>query len=112
MRQETLTGINQRRNSSGYRKWYNNKRRGSNRDCCKLVKKTFNAENHSNFSEIPPKEMKHPFTGEEVNKAIKSLKNNKSAGIDNITAEQLKYDPKEINEGIAEILNSTAKTGK
>ena len=39
--------------------------------------KTFNAENQSNFPEIPPKEMKHPFTGE-VNRAIKSLKNNKS----------------------------------
>ena len=42
--------------------------------------KTFNAKNQSNFPEIPPKEMKHPFTGEEVNRAIKSLKNNKSAG--------------------------------
>ena len=73
--------------------------------------KTFNVENQSNFPEIPPTEMKQPFTGEEVNRAIKSLKNNKSAGVD-ITAEQLKYGPKQINEGIAKILNSTAKTGK
>ena len=82
----------------------------------KLIKIVTNwfqkAENQSNFLEIPSKEMKHPFTGEEVNKAIQSLKNKESAGIDNITAEQLKYDPKEINEGIAELLNSTAKTGK
>ena len=52
--------------------------------------KTFNAENQNNFPEIAPKEMKHSFTEEEVNRAIKSLKNNKSAGIDNLTAEQLK----------------------
>ena len=32
--------------------------------------KTFKAENQSNFPEVPPKEMKHPFTGEEVNRAI------------------------------------------
>ncbi len=35
--------------------------------------------------------MKRPFTGDEVSKAIKSLKNNKSAGKDNIVVEQLKY---------------------
>ncbi len=51
-------------------------------------KKAFKAENQTEFPEVPPKEMKIPFTG--VSKAIKSLKNNKSAGKDNIVAEQLK----------------------
>ncbi len=74
--------------------------------------KAFKAENQTKFSEVPPKELKIPFTGDEVSKAIKSLKNNKSAGKDNIVAEQLRYGPKIINEGIAILLNSTSKTGK
>ncbi len=41
-----------------------------------------------------------PFTGDEVSQDIKSLKNNKSAGKDNIVAEQLKYGPKIINKVI------------
>ena len=56
--------------------------------------------------------MTTPFTANEVKKAIKALKNNKSAGSDEIKAEQLKHGPEIINEGIATILNETAKTGK
>ncbi len=56
--------------------------------------------------------MKRPFTGDEVSKAIKSLKNNKSAGKDNIVAEKLKCGSKIINDGIAILLNSTSKIGK
>ncbi len=55
--------------------------------------------------------MKRPFTGDEVSKAIKSLKNNKSAGKDNIVVEQLKYGLKIINDRIAILLNCTSKTG-
>ena len=76
-----------------------------------FFKQTFNAENQCEMEKIKPTEMKDPFTSEEIGKAIRSLKNNKSAGIDDITAEQLKYGPKELNQGIADILNSTAKTG-
>ena len=53
----------------------------------------------------PPKE---PFTGE-VEKAIKKLKNNKSAGIDKIKAEQLKYGGKSVPWKIANILNEIAE---
>ncbi len=48
--------------------------------------KAFKAENQPKFPEIPPMERKIPFTGYKVSKAIKSLKNNKSAGKDNIMA--------------------------
>ena len=49
-----------------------------------------------------------PFTSEEVEIAVKSLKNNKSAGNDNIYAEQLKCSP---NEYISDIFNNMAETG-
>ena len=51
-----------------------------------FFKKTFNAENQRKFETVPPKQMSTPFTKEEVNKAIKSLKNNKSAGVDDTVA--------------------------
>ena len=66
----------------------------------------------TDLEHIKPAQMKVPFTETEVRKAINSLKNNKSAGIDNIKAEQLKYGTSIINKGIAKILNDTAKTGK
>ncbi len=76
-----------------------------------FFKKTFNAEHQRKFEAVPPKQMSTPFTKEEVNKAIRSLKNNKSAGVDDIVAEQLKYGPEEINEGIAKLLNDISRTG-
>ncbi len=76
-----------------------------------FFKRTFNAENQRKFEAVPPKQMNTPFTKEEVSKAIKSLKNNKSAGVDDIVAEQLKYGPEEINEGIADLLNNISRTG-
>ena len=42
----------------------------------------FNAENQTTFASTTPSEMNKPFTSTEVKKAIASLKNNKSAGID------------------------------
>ena len=55
--------------------------------------------------------MKTPFTKEEISKAVKSLKNGKSAGIDEFKAEMIKNGPMELCQGIAEIFNETAETG-
>ena len=60
---------------------------------------------------IKPKEMKSQFTKEKVAKAIKSLKNNKSPGIEDINVEFIKYSQGIIHEKISEILNEIAKTG-
>ena len=76
-----------------------------------FFERTFNVKNQEVFPEVEPKEMTVPFTADEVETAINSLKNNKSAGIDDIVAEQLKYGPDIINDGIADILNDTAKSG-
>ena len=56
--------------------------------------------------------MKRPFTTEEIRIAVKSLKNGKSAGIDNLNSELIKYGPDIICEQIAEIFNETAETGE
>ncbi len=44
----------------------------------------FRAENEEEIEHIPPAEMRQPFTEYEVAKAVKTLKNNKSAGCDNL----------------------------
>jgi sorting nexin-29 len=71
----------------------------------------FYSELETDMPIIPPKEMKMPFSKEEVRKAVSSLKNNKSAGCDEIKAELIKCSPPEILEGIAELLNYISKTG-
>ena len=71
----------------------------------------FSKEGEKEIENITPTKMKEPFTTEEVKSAVKSLKNGKSAGMDNFHAELVKYGPDEISEGIAEILNETAETG-
>ena len=58
-----------------------------------------------------PVEMRECFTEIEVSKATKSLKNGKSAGIDNINAEYIKYAPPPVHNQIAKILNEVARTG-
>ena len=64
------------------------------------------------LQEISPTEMKNQFTTEEVERALKKLKYNKSPGIDEIRAEHLRYGPpEELAEIIKQILNETAKTG-
>ena len=65
-----------------------------------------------NFKYYKPKEMKQPFTGKEINKASKSLKNGKSAGTDNIEIEFVKYAPISIHKEIAKIFNTVAKSGE
>ena len=67
----------------------------------KFLKNFFNAENERSFNEVPPTPTRIAFTEEEIGKAVKALENNKSAGINSIVAEQLKYGPREINQGIA-----------
>ncbi len=49
---------------------------------------------------------------DEIQKAIKCLKIENSAGIDNITVEQLKHEFSLNNKGIDKLLNSISKTGK
>jgi len=66
----------------------------------------------SDIFDIKPMKMNIPFTKEEVKNATRKLKNNKSAGSDNITAEQLKNAPDIMYEKIAEIYNNIAETGK
>lgn len=61
--------------------------------------------------EIPPADMKTPFTSEEVQKDIHSLKNGESAGIDETIEEQLRYGFTMVYKLIADILNETAETG-
>ena len=60
----------------------------------------------------PPVPMSTPFTSNETKKAAKSLKNNKSCGIDEMYAEHVKYAPTCVHSEIAEIFNETAETGK
>ena len=75
-------------------------------------KQMFSKENQAEMSEIKPTEMNIPFDEEEVAEAIDSLKNNKSAGVDEIYAEQIKYGPSIINKHIADLLNDIAKSGE
>ena len=48
--------------------------------------------------------MKRPFTEIEIRKPVSRLKNNKSTGIDDISAEIIKYSPKIVYQQIADIL--------
>ena len=77
-----------------------------------FFEKMFHTTDAKEIEEIPPAKMKTPFTEAEVKSAIKSLKNNRSPGIDQITAEHLKCGPGLVGEKIAEILNHTAATGE
>ena len=52
--------------------------------------------------------MKNPFNITGIQKAINSLRNNKSPGIDTFRVEQLKYGPEEVSQEIASILNEIA----
>jgi len=67
-----------------------------------------NYENHK----YKPKKMEKPFTTDEIEKAVKSMKNGKSAGIDELHSELLKYAPSCVKQEIADILNTVAETGE
>eukprot|EP00794_Sanderia_malayensis_P002930 gene2930-3384_t len=74
-------------------------------------KKVFQKDGEQIMTDIPPTEMKTKFTKEEVEKAIVSLKNNKSPGCDGLKAELLKHAPDKLHEHIAMLLNTIATTG-
>ena len=74
--------------------------------------KMFTKEVKENIDPIPPSKMEKPFTHSEIEKAAKSMKNGKSVGGDKLNAEYVKYGPTAIHQGIADILNNIAETGK
>ena len=76
-----------------------------------FFKSMFTDQNAKEIEHIPPAEMRLPFTEKEIKSAVKSLKNNRSPGIDEITAEHLKNGPDLVYEKIATLLNHTAATG-
>ena len=76
-----------------------------------FFKNMFNDNNVREIERIPPAKMKIPFKEEEIKRAVKSLKNNRSPGIDDITAEHLKNGPDIVYDKIAELLNHSAATG-
>eukprot|EP00112_Aurelia_sp_Birch-Aquarium-sp1_P006574 Seg1722.4 transcript_id=Seg1722.4/GoldUCD/mRNA.D3Y31 product="Craniofacial development protein 2" protein_id=Seg1722.4/GoldUCD/D3Y31 len=59
-------------------------------------KNFFADKNYKQIEDIAPKEMKKPFTTEEITQATQKLKNNKTPGIDQLIGEQFKYS-REIN---------------
>ena len=74
--------------------------------------KQFNKNATTTKHTIEPKAMDNPFTSDEINEAIKLLRNNKSAGDDGIKAEMLKHAPSIIHHQIAKIYNCAAETGE
>jgi len=81
-----------------------------------IVKKFFQDQFHSEkeemIKEVKPLKMQRAFTSTEIEKAVKRLKTGKSAGIDELNGELIKYGPETICEGIAEIYNIMAETGE
>ncbi len=77
-----------------------------------FFEKMFSSEDAEEMPHIPPTEMRNPFATEEIEKAVKSLKNDKSAGRDELKAQMIKYGPAVMCQGIAEVFNEMAKTGK
>ena len=81
------------------------------KDCAEILKEHFQGvfynKNCKPIPEIQPTEMRTPFTEEEIQHAVMSMKNNKSGGCDLMTPELIKYVDKEISKGIASILNNT-----
>ena len=78
----------------------------------KYFKTMFQTDTQDKIPEPEKQPMTKPFTTKEITDAIKTLKNNKSAGNDNIYAEQLKYGPKELHTEITNLLNEIAATGE
>ena len=48
----------------------------------------------------------------EIRKAVWTLKNNKSPGMDQVNVELIKYSPEVVYEKIADMYNNIAATGK
>ena len=64
---------------------------------------------HIDYSPHP---METPFTGEEIRKVVNKMKNEKSAGTDDLEVELNKYASTEIHNEIANIFNTLASTGE
>ena len=74
----------------------------------------FKSQFYKNVEPLPqirPTSMRTPFTGTEIEIAVKTLKNNKSPGNDDIIAELIKYAPTAIHNIIASIYNNIACKG-
>lgn len=69
------------------------------------------SDRNFNIKRYPPTKMTLPFTGEEISKITKGIKNGKAAGSDNLQPELIKYAPIEIHNAMAEIYNEMAETG-
>ena len=68
----------------------------------------FSKQDEPEIPRVKPVKMKIPFTEEEVQRAIKSMKNNKSAGIDDVTSELIKFGPlNEISKRITSLFTET-----
>ena len=60
-------------------------------------------KNSETYPKITPVPMSQPFTKEEVKEAVRSMKNGKSPGIDEVNVELIKYATQEIYSKIADI---------
>ena len=76
----------------------------------KHFQNVFNCDDPPPSPQIKPQKLKNLFTIHEISKSINSLKNNRSAGCDKITTENLKYAPC-THIHIAHLLNILAETG-
>ena len=76
-----------------------------------FFKNIFCVDGEEEIPPVEPCEMQTPFSETEIAKAVKSLKNNKSPGCDDIRAELIKHSPTEIHQGIADLLNEVARSG-
>ena len=82
------------------------------KEISKHFEQVFQKGNIIGCPDIKPQKLSTLFTTEEIQKAVKSLKNNKSAGCDFLRSEHLKNAPEIIHEHIAHLLNNVAETGE
>ena len=68
-------------------------------------KEVFQRRGEDEIKDIEPTEMKRQFTEVEIRKSLSRLKNNKSTGIDDISAEMIKYTCKIEYQQIADIFS-------
>ena len=73
-------------------------------------KERFQGRVEEEIKEMEPTEMERPFTEENIRKSVSRLKNNKSPGIDDISAEMISYSHKIVYQQIPDIFNEIAKT--